>query len=251
MSKLINKIAVVTGGNSGIGLATAKRFAAEGAKVIITGRRKEAVEEAVANIGEAATGIVADASNLSETDRMIEQIRQEHGRIDVLFINAGVAPFALLAKTDEASFDQVFGINVKGLYFTLQKTLPLLKSGASVILNASVVQKSGFPGASAYAASKAAVRSIGQTAAAELAPQGIRVNLLSPGPVATPLYGKLGLPQEVVDGMGEKFAASVPLGRFGTPAEMANVALFLASDESSYITGADIQADGGLTQAIA
>lgn len=250
MSKLDNKIAVITGGNSGIGLATARRYAAEGAKVILTGRRKEAIDEAVATIGESASGIVADASNLADTDRMMEQIRQEHGRIDVLFINAGVAPFAPLAEMDEASFDHVFDINVKGLFFTLQKALPLLSSGASVILNASVVQKSGFPGASAYAASKAAVRSIGQTASAELAHHGIRVNLLSPGPIETPLYGKTGLAQEAIDGMGEKFAASVPMGRFGTPDEMANVALFLASDESSFVTGADIQADGGLTQKV-
>jgi NAD(P)-dependent dehydrogenase (short-subunit alcohol dehydrogenase family) len=250
MPKLNNKIAVVTGGNSGIGLATAKRFAAEGAKVVITGRRKGAIDEAVASIGEAASGIVADASNLADTDRMIEEIRQSHGRIDVLFINAGVAPFAPFVETDEASFDQVFGINVKGLFFTLQKALPLLKSESSVILNASVVQKAGFPGAIAYAASKAAVRSIGQTAAAELAPAGIRVNLLSPGPVETPIYGKTGLPQEAIDGMGQKLATSIPLGRFGTPDEMANVALFLASDESSFITGSDIQADGGMTQAI-
>ena len=249
MSKLNNKIAVVTGGNSGIGLATAKRFAAEGAKVIITGRRQEATDEAVASIGAAASGIVADAANLADTDRMMEQIRQEHGRIDVLFVNAGVAPMASLAETDEASFDQVFGINVKGLYFTLQKALPLLSSGASVILNASVVQKFGFPGMSAYAASKAAVRSIGQTAAAELAHLGIRVNLLSPGPIETPIYEKMGLPQEAADAMGQKLATSIPLGRFGTPDEMANVALFLASDESSYITGSDIQADGGTTQA--
>lgn len=251
MSKLNNKIAVVTGGNSGIGLATAKRFAAEGAKVIITGRRREATDEAAASIGEAASGIVADASNLADTDRMIEQIQQQHGQIDVLFLNAGVAPFAPLAETDEASFDQVFDINVKGLFFTLQKALPLLNPGASVILNASVVQKQGFPGASAYAASKAAVRSIGQTAAAEFGSQGIRVNLLSPGPIETPIYGKTGMPQEAVDGLGEKLATSAPLGRFGTPDEMASVALFLASDESSYITGADIQADGGLTQAFA
>jgi NAD(P)-dependent dehydrogenase (short-subunit alcohol dehydrogenase family) len=209
MSKLNNKIAVVTGGNSGIGLATAKRFVAEGAKVIITGRRKEAIEEAVAGIGEAASGIVADASNLADTDRMIEQIRQEHGRIDVLFVNAGVAPMSPFAETDEASFDQVFGINVKGLFFTVQKALPLLNSGASVILNASVVSKLGFPGASAYAASKAAVRSIGQTAAAELAPRGIRVNLLSPGPVETPIYGKTGQPQEAIDGIEEKLATSI------------------------------------------
>jgi len=152
MSKLNNKIAVITGGNSGIGLATAKRFAAEGAKVIITGRRKEAVDEAVTSIGVAASGIVADAANLADTDRMMEQIQEEHGRIDVLFVNAGVAPMAPLAETNEASFDQVFGINVKGLFFTLQKALPLLNPGAAVILNASVVQKVGFPGASAYAA---------------------------------------------------------------------------------------------------
>ena len=246
---LENKIAVITGGNSGIGLATAKRFVAEGAKVVITGRRKEAIDEAVADIGEAASGIIADAANLADTDRMIEQIRQDHGHIDVLFVNAGVAPLVPFDQTDEATFDQVFDINVKGLYFTVQKALPLLSTGASIILNASVVNKLGFPGASVYAASKAAVRSIGQTIAAELAPKGIRVNLLSPGPIETPIYGKMGLPKEAVDEMGEKFAAKIPLARFGTANEMANVALFLASDESSYITGADIQADGGMTQA--
>jgi NAD(P)-dependent dehydrogenase (short-subunit alcohol dehydrogenase family) len=249
MPKLKNKIAVVTGGNSGIGLATAKRFAVEGAKVIITGRCKEAVDEAVASIGESASGIVADAADLAATDRMFEQIGREHGRIDVLFINAAVAPFEPLAVTDEATFDRVFDINVKGLFFTLQKALPLLNSGASVILNASVVQKLGFPGMCAYAASKAAVRSIGQTAAAELAQQGIRVNLLSPGPIETPIYGKTGLSREVTDSLRKELTARIPLGRFGTPDEMANVALFLASDESSYITGSDIQADGGTTQA--
>jgi NAD(P)-dependent dehydrogenase (short-subunit alcohol dehydrogenase family) len=249
MPQLENKVAVITGGNSGIGFATAKRFAAEGAKVIITGRRKEAVDEAVAGMGENVSGIVADASVLSDTDRMIEQIRRDHGKIDVLFVNAGVAPILPFDQTDEATFDQVFGINVKGLYFTVQKALPLLNSGASVILNASVVSKMGFPGGSAYAASKAAVRSIGQTVAAELASKGIRVNLLSPGPVETPIYGKTGLPKEAVDEMGAAFAARIPLGRFGTADEMANVAVFLASDESSYITGSDIQADGGMTQA--
>ena len=162
-----------------------------------------------------------------------------------------MAPMAPIAETDEASFDQLFAINVKGLFFTLQKALPLLSSGASVILNASVVQKIGFPGAGAYAASKAAVRSIGQTAAAELAPQGIRVNLLSPGPIETPIYGKTGLSPEETEGMGAKLATSIPLGRFGTPDEMANVALFLASDESSFITGSDVQADGGMTQVFA
>jgi len=251
MSKLNNKIAVVTGGNSGIGLATAKRFVAEGAKVIITGRRKEAVDEAVASIGSAASGIVADAANLADTDRMIAQIRQTHGRIDVLFVNAGVAPFAPFAETDESSFDQAFDINVKGLFFTLQKALPLMNAGATVILTASVAHKGGYPGASVYAASKAAVRSIGQTAAAELAPKGIRVNLLSPGPIETPIFGKAGLSQEAIEGIGKKMTAGIPLGRFGTPDEMANVAFFLASDESSYVTGADIQADGGYSQTVA
>jgi len=248
MSKLNNKVAVVTGGNSGIGLATAKRFAAEGATVIITGRRKDAVAEAAASIGSGATGIVADAAKLEDTDRLIEQIQKEHGRIDVLFINAGVAPFASLAETDEAEYDQVFDINVKGLFFTLKKALPLLNEGASVILNASVANKAGLPGGIGYAASKAAVRSIGQTAAAELGPQGIRVNLLSPGPIETPLYSKMGLPEEAIGGLREMWANAVPLGRFGSPDEMANIAAFLASDESSFITGADIQADGGLSQ---
>ena len=251
MTRLNGKIAVITGGNSGIGLATAKRFAAEGAKVIITGRRKEAVDEAVTEIGSGASGFVADAASLEDTDRMVAHIQQEHGHIDVLFLNAGVAPFGSLAETDEGSFDQVFGINVKGLFFTLQKALPLLAKGSSVILNASVVQKAGFPGAGAYAASKAAVRSIGQTAASEFAEHGVRVNLLSPGPVETPIYGKTGLPQAATEELGQQLGASIPLGRFGTPDEMANVALFLASDESSFINGADIQADGGLTQKLA
>jgi NAD(P)-dependent dehydrogenase (short-subunit alcohol dehydrogenase family) len=247
MSKLENKIAVVTGGNSGIGLATAKRFAAEGAKVIITGRRKEAVEEAAASI-DSATGIVADAANLADTDRMMEQIKNEHGRIDVLFINAGVAPFVTLEQTDESTFDRVFDINVKGLFFTLQKAMPLMNSGASVVLTASAVHKAGFSGDCAYAATKAAVRSIGQSAAEELAPRGNRVTLLSPGPIETPIFTKTGMAQEAVDGVGEQFATMVPLGRFGSPDEMANVALFLASNESSYLTGSDVQIDGGLTQ---
>lgn len=250
MSKLNNKIAVVTGGNSGIGLATAKRFAAEEAKVIITGRRQEAVDEAVASIGSGASGIVADAANLNDTDRIIEQIRKEHGRIDVLFVNAGVVAFAPVAETNETSFDQMFHINVKGLFFTLQKALPLMNAGASVILTASVGHKAGYPGAGVYAATKAAVRSLGQTAAAELAPKGIRVNVLSPGPIETPIYGKAGMSQEQIEAVGKQMTSDVPLGRFGTPDEMANVALFLASDESSYVTGADIQADGGYSQTV-
>lgn len=248
MSKLNNKVAVVTGGNSGIGLATAKRFAAEGAKVIITGRRKEAVEDAVTEIGSGAEGIVADAASLQDTDRMIKQIQKDHGRIDVLVVNAGIMPFGNLAQTDEATYDRIMDVNAKGVFFTLQKAMPLLNKGASVILNASVAHKAGFAGATAYAASKAAVRSIGQSAAAELGPQGIRVNILSPGPIETPLATKTGMPQEALEAVVGQMTATIPLGRFGAAEEMANVALFLASDESSYINGSDIQADGGWTQ---
>lgn len=248
MSKLDNKVAVITGGNSGIGLAAAKRFAAEGAQVVITGRRSEAVQEAVSSIGANVTGIVAEASSLADTDRMMDQIQADHGRIDVLFINAGVAPFGGLSDTDETNFDRVFDINVKGLFFTLQKALPLMTSGASVILTASVLHKAGYAGANAYAASKAAVRSIGQSAAVELAPQGIRVNLLSPGLTETPIFGKTGLPPEAIADFGAKVGAIVPMGRMGTPDEIASVALFLACDDSNYVTGADIQADGGYSQ---
>lgn len=252
MSKLNGKIAVVTGGNSGIGYATAERFLAEGAKVVITGRRQEAVEEAVnklASGGGEVSGIVADQSLLEDTDRLVATLKERHGRVDVLFVNAGVAPMAPLAETSVEDFDRVFDINVRGLYFLLQKALPLLGEGASVILNASVVSKYGFPGASAYSATKAAVRSIGQSVAAELAPQGVRVNLLSPGPVASPLWTKTGMDQEVTDGFGAAIGARIPLGRFAAPEEMAGLATFLASDDASYVTGADFQADGGLTQA--
>lgn len=251
MSKLENKVALITGGNSGIGLATAKLFAAERAQVIITGRRKEAVEAAVQELGSGVTGKLAEASNLGDTRRLIEDIKKDHDKIDVLVINAGVAPFASLADTDEASFDKAFDINVKGLFFTLQAALPLLKAGSSVILTSSVVQKAGFPGAIAYAASKAAVRSIGQTAALELAERGIRVNVLSPGPIETPIFGKAGLSNEALDDVAKDIASKIPLGRFGQAEEMAKVALFLASDASSYVTGADIQADGGYSQKVA
>ena len=252
MGKLDGKIAVVTGGNSGIGYATAERFVAEGATVVVTGRREAAVNEAVDKLsagGGQVSGVVADQAVLEDSDRLVETIRERHGRIDVLFVNAGVAPMAPFAETSVDDFDRVFNINVRGLYFLLQKALPLLGQGASVIFNASVVHKYGFPGASAYSATKAAVRSIGQTVAAELAPTGVRVNLLSPGPVESPLWSKTGMEQEVVDGFGGAIGGRSPMGRFGRPDEMAAAALFLASDDSSYVTGSDLQADGGLTQA--
>lgn len=248
MSSLQNRVAVITGGNSGIGLATAKLFVENGAQVVITGRRKEENDAAVAQIGSGVTAIVADTAKLKDIDQMMEQIRQQHGKIDILFLNAGIAPFASFVDVDEEIFDKVFDINVKGVFFTLQKALSLLNSGASVILSSSVLHKQGCPGAVVYAASKAAVRSIGQTVAAELVSQGVRVNILSPGPTLTPIFNKTGLSPQRLHEVEEKMTASVPLGRFGTPEEIANVALFLASDESSYFIGADLQADGGYSQ---
>ena len=251
MSRLAGKIAVVTGGNSGIGFATAQRFLREGAKVIITGRRQQAVDDAVEALGDGATGMVADAGSIEDADKLLDSIKAEFGKIDVLFLNAGIAPFGPITSVSADSFDQVFNTNVKGLFFTLQKAVPHLNSGASVILTGSVVHKEGYPGAAIYAATKAAVRSLGQSAAAELAPIGIRVNILSPGPIETPIFGKGGLEKEQLEGMSKQIQDSVPLGRFGKADEMANAALFLASEESSFVTGADLQADGGYSQTVA
>ncbi len=248
MAQLNDKIAVVTGGNSGIGLATAKRFAAEGAKVVITGRRKDAVDAAVEEIGHGVVGIVADASKVDDTERMVEEIRKKFDRIDVLFLNAGIAPMKPIDATDEDTFDQLMSINVKGPFFAVQKALPLLRRGSTVIFNTSIANRKGMVGTSAYAATKAALRSFTRSFAAELAPQGIRVNAVSPGPIETPLFSKTGLSDKEVSQFADAVGAQVPMGRFGKPEEIANVALFLASGESSYVNGAEICADGGLAQ---
>ncbi len=248
MSKLENKVAVVTGGNSGIGLASAKRFAADGAQVVITGRREEAVDEAVREIGGNAVGIVADATVADDTDRLLREVRERFGRIDVLFLNAGVAPMGPFETFREEDYDHVFDTNVKAPFFTVQKALPLLSTGASVLINASAVSSKGLPGAAAYSATKAAVRSLVRTWAAELAPRGIRVNAISPGPIETPLWAKTGLPEELTSEFGENIGQLTPLGRFGRADEMASAAAFLASDDASYVTGADLQADGGFAQ---
>ncbi|MEM0982731.1 MAG: glucose 1-dehydrogenase [Planctomycetota bacterium] len=248
MARLENKVAVVTGGNSGIGFATAKRFVEEGARVIITGRRADAVEKAAKDLGGNVVGLVADASTLADTDKLVEQLKEHTDHVDVLFLNAGIAPMAPLTESDEAMFDSTFNTNVKGPLFTIQKALPLLKGGSSVFINASVVTDKGLTGSSIYSASKGAVRTMVRVLAAELAPHGIRVNALSPGPIGTPLWSKTGMSEEDTQGMGEQLGKTVPLGRFGEPEEMAGVAVFLASDDSSYVTGADIQADGGFAQ---
>ncbi len=246
MNTLDNKVAVVTGGSSGIGLATAQRFITEGARVVVTGRNQEALDAAVSTLGGAATGIRGDVANLDDLDRLFAQVRERFGRIDVLFANAGVAPFVPFGAVTEEHFDRLFNINVRGLFFTVQKALPLLSDGASVILNASVVAQVGLPNTSVYSATKAAVRSLGRTLAAELSPRGIRVNVVSPGLIETPLVGKLGLSPDEVEAFGAQVVQQTPLGRPGKPEEIAATVAFLASDEASYFTGADLVADGGM-----
>ncbi len=248
MSKLNDKVAVVTGGSSGIGLATAQRFIAEGAQAIITARNQKALDAAVAELGDRATGVRGDVADLDDLDRLFAQVREQFGRVDVLFANAGIAPFVPFEAVTEEHFDGLFNINVRGLFFTVQKALPLLSDGGSVILNASVVAQSGIPNTSVYSATKAAVRSLGRTLAAELAPHGIRVNVVSPGLIETPLVGKLGLSQDELDAFADQVVQQTPLGRPGKPEEIASTVAFLASDDGSYFTGADLVADGGMIQ---
>jgi NAD(P)-dependent dehydrogenase (short-subunit alcohol dehydrogenase family) len=248
MGKLDGKIALITGGSTGIGLATAKLFQEEGAQVILTGRNAEAIAAAQKELGPGAVAIASDTSKLTDIAALIDGIRQKFGRIDILFANAGVARFQPFGEIEESFFDEHFDINVKGLYFTVQAALPLIPSGGSILLTASVVSKKGFPGSSVYAATKAAVRSFGRTLATELAPKGIRVNTLSPGPVATPLFAKMGLPEDAIGAMQGKMAETVALKRLGTSEEIARAALFLSSDDASLIVGVELFADGGLAE---
>ena len=248
MSKLKNKVAVVTGGSSGIGFATAQRFIAEGAEVVITGRNRQALDTAAAELGDQATGISGDVANLEDLDRLFAEIKQQFGRVDVLFANVAIAPFAPLEAVTEEHFDSQFSVNVRGLFFTVQKALPLLSEGASVILTASVVAQSGIPNTSVYSATKAAVRSLGRTLAAELSPRGIRVNVVSPGLIETPFWSKVGLSQDAVEAFGEQVVQQTPLRRPGRPEEIAATVAFLASDDASFFTGADLVADGGMIQ---
>jgi NAD(P)-dependent dehydrogenase (short-subunit alcohol dehydrogenase family) len=248
MGKLDGKIALITGGSTGIGLATAKLFQQEGAQVIVTGRNAGAIAAAQKELGPAALAIASDTSKLNDITTLIDTIRQKFGRIDILFANAGIARFQPFGEIEESFFDEHFNINVKGLFFTVQAALPLIPSGGSILLTASVVSKKGFPASSVYAATKAAVRSFGRTLATELAPRGIRVNTLSPGPIETPLFDKMGLPADAVGQMRERFGESVALKRLGTVDEMARAALYLSSDDASYVVGAELFADGGLAE---
>jgi NAD(P)-dependent dehydrogenase (short-subunit alcohol dehydrogenase family) len=248
MGKLDGKIALVTGGNSGIGLATAKEFVNEGAYVFITGRREAELARAVKEIGKNITGVQGDVSKLDDLDRLFAQIKREQGTLDIVFANAGFARYAALGSITEELYDSTFDINVKGLLFTVQKALPLLPDGASIILNASIVASKGFSSNSVYSATKAAVRSFARTWTTDLKDRRIRVNAVSPGTVDTPGLSDLLASSEVGEQRKKMIANSVPMGRFGTAGEIAKAVVFLASDDASYITGTELFVDGGIAQ---
>jgi NAD(P)-dependent dehydrogenase (short-subunit alcohol dehydrogenase family) len=248
MNKLEGKVALVTGGNSGIGLATAKQFVNEGAYVFITGRRDAELGAAVKEIGENVTGVPGDVANLGDLDRLFAQIKAEKGKLDVVFANAGIARYSPLGKITEEFYDSIFNINVKGLLFTVQKALPLLPDGASIILNASIVASKGFSSNSVYSATKAAVRSFARTWTTDLKDRRIRVNAVSPGSTDTPGLSDLLASSETGEQRKKMISTMVPLGRFGTPDEIAKAVVFLASDDSSYITGIELFVDGGIAQ---
>jgi len=248
MKRLEGKVAVVTGGNSGICLATVKGVQEEGAKVAIAVRSRKTLDEAVKTIGNGVVAVQADVAKFTDVDKLYAEVSRKLGKIDVLFVNAGVAKFAPFADTSETSYDEQFDINIKGAYFTIQKALPFLNDGASIILNTSVVGNKGSAGASAYSATKAALRSLARTAAAELVGRGIRVNAVAPGPIVTPIFGKTGLPQEALDEFAKDVLSRVPMKRFGQPEEVAGAVAFLASQDASYITGVELNVDGGYGQ---
>lgn len=248
MSKLEGKVAVVTGGTTGIGLATAKRLADDGAFVFITGRRQETLDAAVSTIGENAFGVQGDVSNLEDLDRLYETIKEKKGKIDIFFANAGGGEFARLGEISEKHFDTIFGNNVKGLLFSVQKALPLISEGGSIILNASTAASSGFEAFSVYGASKAAVRSFARSWMMDLKDRKIRVNAISPGPIETPAINSLADNEEQAQQFKEAFVSQIPLGRIGQPEEVASAVSFLASSDSSFVNGSELFTDGGMRQ---
>lgn len=248
MGKLEGKIALVTGANSGIGLATAKRFVAEGAYVYITGRRDSELARAAAAIERNVTAVPGDVSKPADLDRLFAQIQREKSRLDIVFANAGVAKLAPLGTITEEFYDSIFDVNVKGLLFTVQKALPLMPEGGSIIVNASVVASKGLPANSVYSATKAAVRSFARTWTTDLKSRRIRVNAVSPGSIDTPGLNDLLASSEVGEQRRKAITSAVPLGRFGTPDEIAKAVVFLASDDASYVTGAELFVDGGFAQ---
>jgi NAD(P)-dependent dehydrogenase (short-subunit alcohol dehydrogenase family) len=247
--KLAGKIAVITGGSSGIGLATAKRFVNEGAYVFITGRRQSELDAAVNQIGHNVTGVQSDVSKPADIDKLYMAVKEQKGKLDIVFANAGIGEFAPLDQITEDHFDKQFNVNVKGLLFTVQKALPLLQPGGSIVLNASIVSATGSPALSVYSATKAAVRSFARTWSVDLKERKIRVNAISPGIVPTPGYNtSLGMTQEQVDQYVQSSIGNIPLGRPGTTDEIAKAVLFLSSDDSSYVNGIELFVDGGLAQ---
>jgi len=244
MSSLQNKVAVVTGGNSGIGLSTAEELIAQGARVIITGRDEKRITEAASQIG--AEGIVADQASLTDTAALVKQVEEKYGKVDFLFINAGTARMAPFEQITEEDFDVVMDLNFKGAYFTLQKFVPILNQNSSVVFLSSVNAQTAMVNTSVYGPSKAALNALMKVAAYELAPKGIRVNSVSPGLIHTPIFGKLGMSGEEIDGFTATFANRNPVKRIGTSAEVAKLVAFLASDDSGYITGSDYLIDGGV-----
>lgn len=247
--RLKNKVAVITGGNSGIGLAAAKDFVSEGAKVAIFGRSQETLDEALAILGaENAIAVKGDVTNNADLENLFSTVKEKFGNVDIVVANAGVANVRPLDQIDEEHYDKVMNINVKGALFTVQKSLSVLNDGASIVLTSSGVNVKGFPGMTVYAATKAALRSFVRTMSAELVGRKIRVNTVSPGPIETPIFGRMGLSPEQAGEFGEALPNMVPMGRFGQAEEVAKAITFLASDESSYILGGEIVVDGGLTQ---
>jgi NAD(P)-dependent dehydrogenase (short-subunit alcohol dehydrogenase family) len=246
MEKLLNKTALITGANSRIGLATAKEFIAQGAKVIITGRNKQSLVDAVQQLGSNASYLVSDSSKLEDNLRLREDLRQNGvHHIDIFFYNAGVAQFGPVADMTPETYDANINTNFRGAFFSIQQLLPLMKEGSAIILNATFLATGTMAGNSAYGASKAALVSLGKTLAIELAPRGIRVNTVSPGAISTPIYNKLGMTEDELKSFAAGFIPKIPLGRFGEASEIAKTALFLASEDSSYVTGAEILVDGG------
>ena len=248
MRRLEGKLALITGGNSGIGLATAKLFIAEGARVAVTGRDPKTLDDARRSLGNDTLSLQSDTSDLRAIDLLFETIKDHFGALDILFANAGVGDPIPLDKVTEQDFDRIFAVNVKGLFFTVQKALPLLRNGASIVLNASIAPRMGRAGFSLYAGSKAAVRAFARNFSAELAPRGIRVNVISPGPIETPIWNRAFSDANAAKEVRQKVVAGVPLGRMGTPEEIAQAVLFLASDESSFMLGTEITIDGGVSE---
>jgi NAD(P)-dependent dehydrogenase (short-subunit alcohol dehydrogenase family) len=248
MKRIENKVAFITGGNSGMGLVTAQRFIEEGAKVVVTARRQEAVDEYNANANGNTFAVLANVADVEATKSAINETVEKFGKIDILFLNAGVGKPRPIEATDEESYNYQWDINFKGAYFATQSALPHLNEGASIIYNTSVGNVKGMPGMSVYSATKAGLRSLVRTLAMELAPRNIRVNAMSPGPIETPIWGKMDIPQEAAAEFGAQVLKTIPMGRMGKSEEIANAVLFLASDEASFITGIELPVDGGMAQ---